>query len=329
MQQLRPRSDAAGAGLRLPSDASREDGEIRDVIRLICDDPTLFKAAIPPLLSEQAIVKVLHRSREIIFSEPMLVEVDAPVHICGDIHGQLHDLRQMIGHVGLPPQARYLFLGDYVDRGKYGVECFVLLLAFKVLYPSDVYLLRGNHEQQGLNRMYGFFDECKRKYSLRLWKQFTELFAVLPAAAIVEGKILCMHGGLSPELRSLDDIAQIARPVADAGDSGLLCDLLWSDPDHSITGWGSNDRGVSYTFGANVVRDFLDRNELDLVCRAHQVVEKGYEFMPQSNRMLVTIFSATNYCGEFPNHGGLMRVDDKLTCSFITFKPSCAAGGSS
>jgi serine/threonine-protein phosphatase PP1 catalytic subunit len=138
-------------------------------------------------------------------------------------------------------------------------------------------------------------------------------------AAIVDEKILCMHGGLSPELQNMEQIKRIMRPT-DIPDTGLLCDLLWADPDKDIVGWGENDRGVSFTFGEDVVAQFLRRHDLDLVCRAHQVVEDGYEFF--ARRQLVTIFSAPNYCGEFDNAGAMMSVDDTLMCSFQILKPA-------
>ena len=135
----------------------------------------------------------------------------------------------------------------------------------------------------------------------------------MPVAALIDDKILCMHGGLSPDLKNLDQIRNIARPV-DVPDQGLLCDLLWENLDNDIGGWGDNDRGVSYTFGADMVTEFLKKHDLDLICRAHQVVEDGYEFF--AKRQLVTIFSAPNYCGEFDNAGAMMSVDESLMCSF-------------
>ncbi|XP_044469934.1 serine/threonine-protein phosphatase PP1 isozyme 2-like isoform X2 [Mangifera indica] len=138
-------------------------------------------------------------------------------------------------------------------------------------------------------------------------------------AALIDDKILCMHGGLSPDLTNLDQIRKLPRPT-DVPDSGLLCDLLWSDPGQDVKGWGMNDRGVSYTFGPDAVSDFLMKHDMDLVCRAHQVVEDGYEFF--ADRRLVTIFSAPNYCGEFDNAGAMMSVDESLMCSFQILKPT-------
>lgn len=242
-----------------------------------------------------------------------------------------------------------MFLGDYVDRGKQSLEVVCLLFAYKIKYPENFFLLRGNHECAGINRIYGFYDECRRRFSVKMWKQFCNTFNCLPCTAVIDDKIICMHGGLSPELSNMEQIANIARPC-DVPDTGLLCDILWADPDPSITvrrvsydfcchiltlgvilmsivsrmqGWGENDRGVSFTFGGDVVRQFLRRHDLDLVVRAHQVVEDGYEFF--AGRELVTVFSAPNYCGEFDNAGAMMTVDDTLMCSFQILKPASAA----
>lgn len=140
----------------------------------------------------------------------------------------------------------------------------------------------------------------------------------MPVAALVEDKILCMHGGLSPDLITPSQINGIIRPT-DVPDTGLLCDLLWADPDSSVKGWGESERGVSYVFGGDVVTNFLKKNDLDLICRAHQVVEDGYEFF--NKRQLVTVFSAPNYCGEFNNSGSMMSIDDNLSCCFQVLRP--------
>jgi len=228
-------------------------------------------------LVEDDIRLLCTRSKPILMSQPMLVELEAPIKICGDVHGQFTDLLRLLEYGGFPPDANYLFLGDYVDRGKQSLETICLLLAYKIQYPENFFILRGNHESAGINRIYGFYDECKRRFSIKLWKTFSDVFNCLPAAALVDEKILCMHGGLSPELQSLQQIADLQRPC-DVPDVGLLCDLLWADPDANISGWGENDRGVSYVFGADVVNSFLDAQDLDLIVRAHQVVEDGYEF---------------------------------------------------
>jgi serine/threonine-protein phosphatase PP1 catalytic subunit len=269
-------------------------------------------------LPEPLIVKIVKASRELFMQQPMLLEIAAPVNICGDTHGQYADLLHLFDMGGFPPQSNYLFLGDYVDRAKQSIEVITLCLCYKLKYPESFFLLRGNHECASLNRIYGFFDECKRRYSVRLWRTFADCFMCMPVAAVVADRILCMHGGLSPDLMNLSQIFEIRRPC-DIPDEGLLCDLLWSDPEQQIPGWGYNARGVSYTFGHDVIGEFLEANKLDLICRAHQVVEDGYEF--QANRKLVTIFSAPNYCGEFDNAGAMMCVGKNLTCSFKILRP--------
>jgi len=270
-------------------------------------------------LSENEIRYLCVKSRDIFVNQPILLELEAPIKICGDIHGQYYDLLRLFEYGGFPPEANYLFLGDYVDRGKQSLETICLLLAYKIKYPENFFILRGNHECASINRIYGFYDECKRRYNVKLWKTFTDCFNCLPIAALIDEKIFTMHGGLSPDLQSMEQIRRVMRPT-DVPDTGLLCDLLWSDPEKDITGWSENDRGVSFTFGQDVVARFLQKHDLDLICRAHQVVEDGYEFF--AKRQLVTLFSAPNYCGEFDNAGAMMSVDETLMCSFQILKPA-------
>ena len=269
-------------------------------------------------LKEEEIKFLIDKSLPIIKEQKMLIELEAPLHVCGDIHGQYYDLLRIFEHCGYPGDHNYLFLGDYVDRGKQSLETICLLLCYKIKYPEKVTLLRGNHESSVTNRIYGFYDECKRRYNVRLWKSFTELFNYLPVAAIIDDKILCMHGGLSPELKNIQNISEISRPT-DIPDTGLLCDLLWSDPDKEAQEYDENDRGVSVIFGEKIVQDFNMKNDLDLIIRAHQVVDDGYEFFAQ--RQLITIFSAPNYCGEFDNSAGIMIIDESLTCSLKVLRP--------
>ena len=267
-----------------------------------------------PEIPEMELRQVVLAARERLMEQPMLLELDAPMRIIGDIHGQFEDLLSWFEKRGYPPEHNYLFLGDYVDRGKTSIETICLLLAFKVKYPDNIFLLRGNHECAPINKMYGFFDECKRRYDVKLFKLFADVFNCLPVAAIVGKRIFCCHGGLSPDLQNIDQIRHIVRP-AEVPDKGLLCDLLWADPHEDHAGWKENDRGVSYTFGADTVEWFLDNNDLDLICRAHEVMERGYGFF--AKRQLVTIFSAPDYCGEFDNSGAVMSIDGVLACSFL------------
>lgn len=271
-----------------------------------------------PVTSTQ-IQEICARAREIFLSQPMLLELAAPVKVVGDLHGQFYDLLRILKLCGFPPRSNYLFLGDYVDRGKQSLETLLLLLSFKIKYPENFFMLRGNHECASITKMYGFYDECKRRSSVKNWKCFVDVFNTLPVVATIGDKIFCVHGGLSPHLQNFNQINKIARPT-DVPDDGLLSDLLWSDPDSLTTAWSDNDRGVSFTFGAEIVSSFLKKHNMDLIVRAHMVVEDGYEFF--AKRKLVTVFSAPNYCGEFDNWGAVMNVNKNLVCSFEMLKPA-------
>ena len=255
---------------------------------------------------------------KIFLNQPVCLYLDTPVNVCGDIHGQYSDLIRLFEAGGYPPDVNYLFLGDYVDRGEQSIETICLLFSFKIKCSNNFFLLRGNHECASLNREYGFYDECKRRYNIKLWKKFVDVFNCMPYSAIVEDKIIFMHGGLSPSLKNLGQLNEIIRPT-DIPDEGLLCDLVWSDPESNLKGWDENDRGVSYTFNEKIVDNFLTIHNLEVLVRAHQVVEKGYEFF--NGRKCVTIFSAPNYCGEFDNAGAMMTINEDLVCGFKVFKP--------
>ncbi|CAF1156637.1 unnamed protein product, partial [Rotaria magnacalcarata] len=323
---------------------------------------------------EQEINLLCEKSKEVFLSQPMLLELEAPIKICGNIYGQYTDLLRHFESGGFPPKSNYLFLGNYIDRGRQSLETICLLLAYKPKYPDNIFLLRGNHECASINRIYGFYDECKRRYNIKLWKSFNNCFNCLPVAAIVAGKIFCCQGGLSPDLHSLEQIQQIQRPidVPDTGEEylqffllyfapqelavialmlldgirlnnkadkqsenrisrslsslfdlrrlGLLCGLLWSDPDNDLKGWSENDAGISLRFGVDIVNEFLNQHKMDLICRAHKVVKEGYAFF--ADRRLVTVFSAPNYLGSFGNAGALMSVDKNLICSFMILHSS-------
>ena len=189
-----------------------------------------------PLL-ESEIRWLIIKVKQIFMEQPVFIELDSPINICGDTHGQFYDLLRLFDYGGEPPKENYLFLGDYVDRGKNSIETICLLFAYKIRYKENFFMLRGNHESENINKIYGFFDECKRRYSVKLWKLFSDCFNSLPIAALVNDKIICMHGGLSPDLTSLDQLKKIVRPT-EIPDTGLLCDLLWSDPDKLASGLG-------------------------------------------------------------------------------------------
>ena len=270
-------------------------------------------------LSDLEVREILRAVQEIFRYQPILLELEAPIKVCGDIHGQYSDLLRIFECGGLPPLSSYLFLGDYVDRGQQSLETICLLFCYKIKYPDRIHLLRGNHESANVNQQYGFYEECKRRLSTRTWKLFNACFQYMPAAAVIEDRILCMHGGLSPELGFLSDIKQIERPT-EIRNEGLLADLMWSDPSKVHQQYIRNEeRGIAQWFGKEAVNDLLERNGLDLICRAHQCVEDGYEFL--FDMRLVTLFSAPNYCGDYDNSGAIMMINEDLVCGFHIFRP--------
>ena len=221
------------------------------------------------------------------------------------------------------PDTNYLFMGDYVDRGYHSVETVSILVALKVRYKDRITILRGNHESRQITQVYGFYDECVRKYgNANVWRLFTDLFDYMPLTALVEGSIFCLHGGLSPSIDSLDYIRSIDR-VQEVPHEGPMCDLLWSDPDDRF-GWGISPRGAGYTFGTDISAQFNRSNGLSFVSRAHQLVMDGYNWSHEEQ--VVTIFSAPNYCYRCGNLAAIMEVDERMQRSFSTFDPAPRSG---
>ncbi|CAM2705497.1 unnamed protein product [Rotaria socialis] len=287
------------------------------------------------LIKESEVKMLCTKAREILVEESNVQCVDSPVTICGDIHGQMFDLLELF-RVGAfssflnknchqlafylhsdVPQTNYLFLGDFVDRGFYSVETFLLLLALKVRYPDRITLIRGNHESRQITQVYGFYDECLRKYgSIMVWRYCTEVFDYLSLSAVIDGKIFCVHGGLSPSINTLDQIRQIDRKMEVPHD-GPMCDLLWSDPEET-PGWGVSPRGAGFLFGSDVVSQFNQTNNIDLICRAHQLVMEGYKW--HFNETVLTVWSAPNYCYRCGNVAAILELDEHLNRSFTIFE---------
>ncbi|KAJ1383392.1 Metallo-dependent phosphatase-like protein, partial [Ochromonadaceae sp. CCMP2298] len=219
---------------------------------------------------------------------------------------------------GEVPDTNYIFMGDFVDRGHNSVETFQLLLCYKARYPDCVTLLRGNHESRQITQVYGFYEECVRKYgNANPWKYCVEVFDYLNLAALVDNKIFCVHGGLSPLLRTVDQIQVIER-LQEIPHQGAYCDLMWSDPEDSIAGWSVSPRGAGYLFGYDATNEFNHNNDIELICRAHQLVMEGYKYhFPQRN--LATVWSAPNYCYRCGNVASVLAIDDYLNRDFKIF----------
>ncbi|OAY78063.1 Serine/threonine-protein phosphatase BSL, partial [Ananas comosus] len=257
-------------------------------------------------------------SAERIFSsEPSVLQLKAPIKIFGDLHGQFGDLMRLFDEYGAPSTAGdiayidYLFLGDYVDRGQHSLETITLLLALKVEYPNNVHLIRGNHEAADINALFGFRIECIERMGERdgiwTWHRINRLFNWLPLAALIEKKIICMHGGIGRSINHIEQIENLQRPITMEAGSIVLMDLLWSDPteNDSVEGLRPNARGPGLvTFGPDRVMEFCNNNDLQLIVRAHECVMDGFERFAQGH--LITLFSATNYCGTANNAGAIL-----------------------
>ncbi|BAE62912.1 unnamed protein product [Aspergillus oryzae RIB40] len=278
------------------------------------------------LIPETQVRELCYKARELLIEEGNVVCVDAPVTICGDIHGQFHDLMELFRVGGDVPDTNYLFMGDFVDRGFYSLESFLLLLCLKVRYPDRITLIRGNHESRQITTVYGFYDECIRKYgSANVWRYCCEVFDYLALGALVlgtsseleptgpvmndstqTGAVLCVHGGLSPLIDTVDKIRLIDRKQ-EVPHEGAMCDLLWSDPDE-IDGWGLSPRGAGFLFGGDIVKQFNYRNDLSLIARAHQLVMEGYKEMFDGG--IVTVWSAPNYCYRCGNVASILELGE-------------------
>lgn len=269
--------------------------------------PNAYRSKIPI----NDILMIIQDASRLFLNEPTLLQLHPPLNIVGDIHGQFPDLLRIFEMDDKPPNARYLFLGDYVDRGPMGLEVICLLLALKLKYPNHIYMLRGNHETRETTELYGFCDECTHKTNKNVYTEFCTMFDNIPIAALISNKILCVHGGISPTLKTVDQIAEIARP-ADASYKGFLADLLWSDPNPELEEYGPNSRGDTIAWGLAPVKSFLQANNLSTLVRAHQLAQEGYEYPFNPDKCVITIFSAPCYAGEYKNRGAYIRVDKSM-----------------
>ncbi|KAG0256298.1 3',5'-cyclic-nucleotide phosphodiesterase (PDEase) (3':5'-CNP) [Mortierella polycephala] len=271
-------------------------------------------------ITEDQAIFILQKATDIMKKEPNLLEVEAPVTVCGDIHGQYYDLMMLFEVGGDPEKTRYLFMGDYVDRGYFSIECVLYLWALKIWYPNTIFLMRGNHECRHLTDYFTFKTECKHKYSEKVYDACTESFCALPLAAVMNKQFLCVHGGLSPELTTLDDFKRINR-FREPPTHGMMCDLLWSDPLEDYGQEVTNEffvhnhvRGCSYFYSYHAVCAFLERNNLLSIIRAHEAQDNGYRMYRKTRTTgfpsVMTIFSAPNYLDMYNNKAAIIKYEN-------------------
>ncbi|XP_013745007.2 serine/threonine-protein phosphatase 5-like isoform X3 [Brassica napus] len=266
--------------------------------------------------------QIVLKTRQILQALPSLVDISVPngkhFTVCGDVHGQFYDLLNIFELNGLPSEENpYLFNGDFVDRGSFSVEIILTLFAIKCMSPSSIYLARGNHESKSMNKIYGFEGEVRSKLSEKFVDLFAEVFCYLPLAHVINEKIFVVHGGLfSVDGVKLSDIRAIDR-FCEPPEEGLMCELLWSDP-QPLPGRGPSKRGVGLSFGGDVTKRFLEDNNLDLVVRSHEVKDEGYEV--DHDGKLITVFSAPNYCDQMGNKGAFIRFEaPDMKPNIVTF----------
>jgi len=243
----------------------------------------------------------------------MILYINPPIYIIGDIHGNIFDLIRILVLCKPPPLSRFLFLGDYVDRGKYSVEVVTLLFALQLKYPEHVFMIRGNHEFESVNSVYGFKDEIiSQKYDLDLFLAINKTFEWLPLVSIIDKTFFCVHGGLSPQLNSLEQISAIHRPYK-MYEADIVADLLWSDPTVECRTYVSSNRGTGVGFGETAIRDFLAAFKFSYIIRAHQCVIKGIEQF--NTEPLFTVFSSSNYDEILSNWAGILfiKIDLQIT----------------
>lgn len=272
-----------------------------------------------PKLKREDLVNLLSNVYYMFKEENTLLKLAGDFNIVGDIHGNLKDLLRIFSHLGNPSSQRFIFMGDYVDRGDLSIEVVTLLFAFKLAYPDNIYLLRGNHEFELINEYYGFKAQVMKDYDEEIYGLFNKVFSFLPIAAVLNEKYFLVHGGLSPSLHTIDQIANLQRPISsftEGSDAVLISDLMWSDPSTATPLYSKNPRGFGVNFGIDAMLSFIHSNNIKILIRAHQCITNGYEEL--FGGACVTVFSSSNYCKFPPNMSAIINITDNIAKPLIS-----------
>ncbi|THH29331.1 hypothetical protein EUX98_g4858 [Antrodiella citrinella] len=314
-------------GLIYSSSWLAEGGQLKPNVRMLRNH--FFREG---RLTEEQALFILERTTALMSQEPNMLRIKGPVTVCGDIHGQYYDLMKILDVGGDFETNNYIFLGDYVDRGCFGIECLLYLYSLKLWYPQSLSLLRGNHECKHLTEYFTFKRESLHKYSVEVYNACLRSFEALPLTALIDGKFFCVHGGISPELITLKDLETVDR-FQEPPSHGLLCDLLWADPvpnfgneqepslefpqgvDPAKQWLHNSTRGCSYYFTYEAACKFLARNELLGIFRGHEAQDAGFTMYRKTPTKkfpsVITVFSAPNYLDVYHNRGAIIKYKDR------------------
>lgn len=281
---------------------------------LITAVPQLFDV---PQLDEETVRSLAVEATGHFAAEPTRLRLKGPIIVVGDLHGHIFDLYRILGVHGLPPHQTYLFLGDLVDRGEYSVATVALIYSMKILFPNHVYIVRGNHESDDMARRSGLYQEVMTKYkSSDLYDTLLDSFESLPLSASIGDRILCTHGGIPKDLTSLSQLDSIERPIS-AESSDIFDGLTWSDPSEDVEMFGESHRGRAHLFGEKAFEKFLCNTGVSLLIRGHECVNDGIRYM--FGDRLITVFSASNYCGYTDNKGAVLRIGENYELKPFVF----------
>lgn len=275
---------------------------------------------ILPRISSEQVVDICENVKKKFIEEPSILDLHSPITIIGDIHGHILDLFRILNKFGMPPRRKYLFLGDLVDRGEFSIETVIIVFLLKIIYPKNVFLIRGNHEFSFLCQQSGFFNEVIDFYcEPSVFNACINTFSYIPLAAKIDGSYLCLHGGIGSNFTSLDSFKTLRRPIKDYDSECFIDSVLWSDPTNKTEYYAPSTRGSGYLFGASAVSEFCEKNDIKMIIRGHECVKEGAEFW--FDNKLVTIFSASNYCGYENNKSAILEISSSGNYQVHSYPP--------